>query len=107
MGAHKSRASRVRFDMGYPARIMAIDGTWYRDCNLEDISQTGAKVSITGTLAGLNLNEFFLVLSTSGTAHRRCQMIWVTGETMGLRFGDSKPLSDRATRTPRRREYEE
>ena len=102
MGAHKGRAARVRFDMGYPARIMAIDGTWCRDCNLEDISQTGAKVSITGSLAGLNLNEFFLVLSTSGTAHRRCQMIWVTGETIGLRFGGSRPMSDRKTRSRHR-----
>jgi hypothetical protein len=85
--------------MGYPARIIAIDGTWYRDCYLEDISQTGAKVSIDGSIDGLNVTELFLALSRSGNAHRRCQMVWLKGETMGLRFSTGKEV-DRSNRAP-------
>jgi hypothetical protein len=107
MAMQKNRASRVRFDMGYRARIMAIDGTWFRDCHLEDVSQTGAKISVTGTVEGLNLGEFFLVLSHTGTAHRRCRMIWIKGEEMGLRFETSKSLGGRGSRAPRSFEYNE
>ncbi len=96
MGAQKSRAWRVRFDFGYPARLMAIDGTWARDCQLEDISKTGAKASIAGSVEGLNLSEFFLVLSRTGNAHRRCRMVWLNGETIGFKFDASKPVGQRA-----------
>src|ERR1700722_10159963 len=105
MGLQKRKTDRVRFVMGYPARIMAIDGTWHRDCFIEDISQTGAKVAISGIIEGLNLTEFFLVLSQTGHAHRRCQMKWLTGDTMGLRFllpGDTAK-SDRGDRKAGRR----
>jgi hypothetical protein len=93
--------------MGYPARIMAIDGTWFRDCHLEDVSQTGAKISVTGTVQGLNLTEFFLVLSPIGSAHRRCSMIWLKGEEMGLRFEISKAVDSRARRAMRSAEDHE
>ena len=101
MAGQKSRASRVSFDRGYPARIMAIDGTWCRNCCLENISQSGAKVSIEGSVEGLNLNEFFLALSRTGTAYRRCRMVWLSGDTMGVRFDLSRPTYDRI-RTARR-----
>jgi PilZ domain len=106
MGAQRSRATRVRFDMGYPARIMAIDGTWFRNCHLENVSQTGAKVTVEGSVEGLNLSEFFLALSRTGNAHRRCRMVWLTGDTMGVRFELSKPASDRAGPMARRFEHD-
>jgi PilZ domain len=93
MGMQKTRDPRVRFDMGYPARIVAIDGTWFRDCYMEDVSQTGAKVTVTGTLEGLNLSEFFLALSPTGNAYRKCQMVWLKGETIGVRFASAKPTT--------------
>jgi hypothetical protein len=103
MADKKDRASRVRFGYGYPARIMAIDGTWSRDCVIEDISETGAKISITGAVGGLKLNEFFLALSRMGVAHRRCEMIWLTGGTMGIRFAAPKePVGQKASRANRR-----
>jgi PilZ domain len=100
MGARRSRPTRVRFDMGYPARIMAIDGTWFRNCHLEDVSQSGAKVAVEGSVEGLNLTEFFLALSRTGNAHRRCRMVWLTGDTMGIRFEQTRPGGDRASRRP-------
>jgi hypothetical protein len=86
MGMQKRKTNRVRFEMGYRARIMAIDGTWHRDCFIEDISKTGAKVVVSGTVEGLNLTEFFLVLSQTGSSYRRCEMKWLTGDTIGLWF---------------------
>ena len=72
MGVQKRKTDRVRFELGYPARIVAIDGTWYRDCLIDDISPTGAKFSLSESIEGLNLTEFFLALSRTGVAHRRC-----------------------------------
>jgi hypothetical protein len=34
--------SRVVFERGISAQLMGIDGTWRRDCTLEDVSETGA-----------------------------------------------------------------
>jgi len=43
---------------------MAIDGTWQRPCTMEDVSDTGAKLTVESSIEGLPLKEFFLVLST-------------------------------------------
>ena len=61
-------AHRVVFERGYTANMMAIDGTWRRSCIMEDVSDTGAKLTIDGSIEGLNLKEFFLLLSTMGKA---------------------------------------
>ncbi len=98
MRNHNRKSDRVRFEMGYPARIVAIDGTWFRDCHIEDISQTGAKVSLTGTVEGLNLAEFFLALSRTGASHRRCRMIWLKGDLMGVTFTLADRKDKRAVR---------
>ena len=79
-------AHRVVFERGYTANMMAIDGTWRRSCILEDVSDTGAKLTIDGSIEGLNLKEFFLLLSTMGKAYRRCQLAWVNGDQVGVFF---------------------
>jgi hypothetical protein len=86
MGVQRRQASRVRFESGYNGNIVSVDGTWHRKCFVEDVSQTGAKVTVIGPLEGLELDEFFLVLGGRGGAYRRCQMKWFSGDTMGLRF---------------------
>ena len=55
---------RVIFERGHTAAIMAIDGTWRRPCTMLDASDIGATLSIEGSLMGLSMSEFFLVLST-------------------------------------------
>jgi hypothetical protein len=65
---------------------MGIDGTWQRDVLLDDISDTEAKLTVFGSVEGLNLDEFFLVLSTWGHAHRRCERTWLNGDQIGVRF---------------------
>ena len=85
--------SRVIFERGVPAQMMGIDGTWRRDCTMEDVSETGAKLSVDGSVEGLNLKEFFLLLSSTGLAYRRCELAWVNGDQIGVNFlkvGDKK-----------------
>ena len=77
---------RIKFDRGRDCRIMAIDATWQRTCTLLDASDGGARLTITGSLQGLALKEFFLVLSPTGLAYRRCQLVWVSGEEIGVKF---------------------
>lgn len=82
----KRDAVRVNFERGVAVRILAIDGAWHRECEMLDVSQSGVLLRINGSLAGLELKEFFLVLSTVGTAHRRCAMAWLEGDRLGASF---------------------
>ncbi|MBR1238475.1 PilZ domain-containing protein [Bradyrhizobium sp. AUGA SZCCT0177] len=77
---------RVVFERGQPAYMMAIDGTWRRTCVMEDASDGGAKLTVEGPLEGLQLNEFFLLLSSTGLAYRRCGLAWVNGDQLGVTF---------------------
>jgi hypothetical protein len=82
MGTERRRGERVTFERGIEAHMMGIDGTWRRDCTMEDVSETG-----------LHLKEFFLLLSSTGLAYRRCELAWVNGDQIGVNFlkqGDKK-----------------
>jgi hypothetical protein len=80
------KSERVNFERGIHAYIMGIDGTWRRDCIMIDISQTGARLCVEGSFEGLDLKEFFLLLSSTGLAFRRCQLVRVDGDQIGVRF---------------------
>jgi hypothetical protein len=80
------KAHRVVFERGFAANMMAIDGTWQRPCTMEDVSETGARLTVGGSIEGLPLREFFLVPSTMGKAYRRCQLAWVNGDQVGVSF---------------------
>jgi hypothetical protein len=80
------KGDQVVFESGFKARIMGIDGTWWRECYIEVISQTGAKLAVEGSVENLKLNEFFLMLSTVGNAHRKCELVYVKGDEIGVRF---------------------
>lgn len=89
----RRRNERVVFERGFPAQMMGIDGTWRRGCIMEDISEGGAKLTIDGSVEGLHLKEFFLLLSSTGLAYRRCELTWVNGDQIGVTFlkpGDRK-----------------
>jgi hypothetical protein len=77
---------RVDFERGFDVFMMGIDGTWRRDCKMIDVSQTGARLSIKGSFEGLDLKEFFLLLSSTGLAYRRCRLVRVDGEQIGVEF---------------------
>jgi PilZ domain len=84
--ADRRKGERVVFERGINAHMMGIDGTWRRECIVEDISETGAKLTVEGSIEGLNLKEFFLLLSSTGLAYRRCELAWVNGDQVGVNF---------------------
>jgi PilZ domain-containing protein len=86
MVAERRNFDRIQFGRGYVARIMAIDGTWHRDCRIGDVSDTGAKLTVHGSVDDIDIHEFFLVLSATGNAHRRCERVWLNGDELGVRF---------------------
>lgn len=86
MGTERRSGERVVFERGYSAQMMGIDGTWRRNCTMEDVSETGAKLTVEGSVEGLHLKEFFLLLSSTGLAYRRCELSWVNGEQIGVNF---------------------
>ena len=82
----RRKGDRVTFERGIPAHMMGIDGTWRRDCVMEDVSETGAKLTVDGSVEGLHLKEFFLLLSSTGLAYRRCELVRVNGTEMDVQF---------------------
>jgi PilZ domain len=86
MVTERRKGERVTFERGIPAHMMGIDGTWRRECIMEDISETGAKLTVEGAVEGLQLKEFFLLLSSTGLAYRRCELTWVNGDQIGVNF---------------------
>src|ERR1035438_1974883 len=95
-GARKG--TRVIFERAIDVQMMGIDGTWRRDCQLADVSASGARLIVPGSVEGLNLKEFFLILTPNGAAFRRCELIRVNGDEIGVRF-----LKKSEARKPMRR----
>jgi len=87
--------TRVRFEHGAPAQLMAIDGTWRRDCVINNVSDADTTLTINTAIEGLQLTEFFLLLSSTGLAYRRCSLSWVNGDQFRITFirqkGKKKP----------------
>jgi hypothetical protein len=86
MATENQESERVVFSKGFDVNMMAIDGTWRRACILKDVSQSGARLIMQDGIEGLHLKEFFLVLSSSGLAYRRCELAWVNGDEIGVNF---------------------
>jgi hypothetical protein len=91
-GARKS--IRVSFERGIDVDMISIDGTWRRACKMIDVSDTGARLVVSTSIEGLQLKEFFLLLSKTGKVYRRCELIRVNGDEIGVHFLKStKPKS--------------
>ena len=76
---------RVQFETPLDARVVAIDGTSFRECQLIDMSESGARITLASPAP--ELTEFFLVLSSFGApVFRRCRREWVEGPMMGVSF---------------------
>jgi hypothetical protein len=96
MSEDSKGTERVTFSRGYDVCIMAIDGTWRRDCQLKAISDNDAILTVEGSIQGLNLKEFFLLLSSTGLAYRRCELVRVNGTEMDIQFLKGKNKKKRA-----------
>lgn len=80
------KSDRVQFQHEHAMNLMAVDGTWRRPCILRDVSATGARLEVNGSTEVLTSREFFLVLSSTGLAFRRCQLVWINGPLVGVHF---------------------
>ena len=96
MSEDNKGADRVTFSRGYDVCIMAIDGSWRRDCQLNAISDNDAILTVEGSIQGLNLKEFFLLLSSTGLAYRRCELVRVNGTEMDIQFLKGKNKKKRS-----------
>ena len=85
-GTERRKQEPVEFERGIDVRLMAIDGTWHRGCTMREVGDAGARLVVQDSVEGLNLNEFFLVLSSTGLAFRRCELVRVDGAEIGVRF---------------------
>jgi hypothetical protein len=98
------KSERVDFERGIHVQIMGIDGTWRRDCMMVDVSQSGARLRIEGSFEGLDLKEFFLLLSSTGLAFRRCRMVRLAGDQIGVAFLAQDKAKNKSAKRPSTRE---
>lgn len=86
VSVERRKNNRVEFSNGVDVQMVAIDGTWSKPCVMLDVAVGGAKLSVADSIEGLSLKEFFLILSTTGRAFRRCELAWINGDRLGVRF---------------------
>lgn len=84
MSKTSNRRKFVRRPLSYPAKLVATDGSWGRNCRVLDVSDGGAKLALE-TPTELP-KEFFLALSVRGKAARKCQLMWVDDNEIGVQF---------------------
>ena len=101
MRGENRKAPRVEIEHSHAVNLMGVDGTWRRSCTLLDISDTGAKLAVEGPVNVLQAREFFLLLSSTGLAFRRCELIWIDGEQAGVRFIAKSPKKKARSAAPR------
>lgn len=86
MATPRQESPRVVFERPVAAQMMAIDGTWRRSCAMKAVSQEGAILIVEDSITGLSLTEFFLLLSSTGCAYRRCSLERVNGTELDVCF---------------------
>jgi hypothetical protein len=96
-GIERRKQDRVEFEHGIDVRLMAIDGTWHRDCTMREVADAGATLTVLDSIEGLKLDEFFLLLSSTGCAYRRCELAWVNGHQIGANFVRRSAKSAKST----------
>jgi len=79
-----NRRKSVRRAIGYGATIFASDRSWFRKCRVIDISQTGAKLGL--EQAAELPQDFVLALSERSGPTRRCRVMWMADEQVGVEF---------------------
>ena len=106
MRGENRKAPRVQIEHSHSVNLMGVDGTWRRSCVIQDISDTGAKLEVEGPVNVLQAREFFLLLSSTGLAFRRCELVWIDGAQVGIRFiaKDTKSLKKKAKPEARKAE---
>ena len=80
---------KPRRQFHYQAKILTSETGRPSACAIADISQTGARIVLA---ADEELpRQFLLLLSSQGSARRRCRLVWREGLTVGVEFPESGP----------------
>jgi hypothetical protein len=88
-GAHRTgRRAAPRVRLGIPAKVMLLQGL--EKCVLEDLSQTGARLMLSGTRPRLGAGAVLEVQGTSAFG----AVIWVLADRIGLQFDEALPLDE-------------
>ena len=78
------RRKLTRHAIDYPAKIVANDGSWGRNCHVSDVSDSGAKLT---TEHPIELpKDFILALAMHGHAIRHCHVVWSHDCEIGVKF---------------------
>jgi hypothetical protein len=75
-----------------PGVVMTFDGSGEYDCTVRDLSDSGARITISNTTA--LLGEFYLLHVKERTAYR-ARMAWRVGASAGVQFARPFPLMRR------------
>jgi hypothetical protein len=75
---------KARQQMHYRASILLEGDPAPRSCAIADISESGAKVTLDS--AEELPDQFILLLTSTGSARRLCEVVWRNGTTVGLKF---------------------
>ena len=78
------KRKNLRRSVTYPAFIDLGDGSPVIECTLCDACQQGALLAVAKPASVPD--EFTLVLSSGGAAHRRCRVAWRTKDQVGVEF---------------------
>src|SRR5262245_37173150 len=82
--AREKRKQRRQY-LEYRAHIDLGDGSPVRPCLLADVSEKGARLKL--ETPGIMPNQFMLLLAAgAGNVRRRCDVVWVSGRQLGVRF---------------------
>lgn len=80
------KSTRVSFENELKAHIVGLDGSWRAACTMSDVSQTGARLTVIDPIEGRDIREFFLAISPTGGVYRRCELVRLNGNEIGVRF---------------------
>ena len=83
MAAPKKREARKA--LGQPAWITLEGGFAARQCVVQDLSSTGAKITVEDD-ASVLAGSLRLAFSRDARTGRRCEVVWRRGKSFGVKF---------------------
>jgi hypothetical protein len=94
----KDKRTAPRRPIRYTAWI-ALKVDILHGCVLSDVSDSGARIDIDDSAS--IPDKFMLLLSSNGSARRKCRVVWRKPRQLGVRFERRLIDGDRATLVPR------
>jgi PilZ domain len=79
----KVKRQQVRRRRYQSAWITLEDGAANCKCQVEDVSQAGAKITVD---RAVEVGKLFDIAFVPRAAARRCEVVWRRGNTLGIRF---------------------